>query len=156
MSMDFDLPINLVNLCVPPKPAETPRFISGCPNFAVSEQIIKSHIIANSHPPPRAYPDTAAIIGFLIARILLEASVNISPMKASTKFLFAIMEISAPAANAFSEPVKTMQRTFSFFWACSNASASSSRSASFKAFKASGLFRVTTQMWSSTSTIIVS
>ena len=28
--------------------------ISGCPNFAVSEQMIKSHIIANSQPPPRA------------------------------------------------------------------------------------------------------
>ena len=40
--------------------------ISGCPNFAVSEAIIISQVIANSHPPPNANPETAAIIGFFV------------------------------------------------------------------------------------------
>jgi hypothetical protein len=41
-----------------------PSLISGCPNFAVSDAIIMSHIMANSHPPPSANPETAAISGF--------------------------------------------------------------------------------------------
>jgi hypothetical protein len=43
-------------------PGITPRLISGWPNLAFSAAIIMSHNIANSHPPPRAYPDTAAIV----------------------------------------------------------------------------------------------
>ena len=42
----------------------TPRVISGCPNFALSDAIIISHIMANSQPPPRAYPETAATWGW--------------------------------------------------------------------------------------------
>ena len=67
ISIALDFPTNFDNNCVPPKPAITPKFISGCPNFALSAAKIKSHLIANSHPPPRAYPATAAIIGFLVA-----------------------------------------------------------------------------------------
>ena len=37
-----------------PAPGLTPRLISGCPNFAELDAIIKSHIIASSHPPPKA------------------------------------------------------------------------------------------------------
>ena len=54
ISIALDLPTKRVNLCVPPNPAEIPRLISGWPNLAVSEQIMKSHIIASSHPPPNA------------------------------------------------------------------------------------------------------
>jgi hypothetical protein len=34
------LPIAFVSLCVPPAPGITPKFISGCPNFADSEPIL--------------------------------------------------------------------------------------------------------------------
>ena len=37
--------------------------ISGWPNFAFSAARMKSHIMANSHPPPSAYPATAATTG---------------------------------------------------------------------------------------------
>jgi len=43
--------------------------ISGYPNLALSPAKMISHIIANSHPPPKANPLTAAIIGFLILLI---------------------------------------------------------------------------------------
>ena len=39
-----------------------PRLISGWPKTALSPARIMSHIIANSQPPPKAYPLTAAII----------------------------------------------------------------------------------------------
>jgi hypothetical protein len=58
-----------VSRCVPPAPGITPSLISGCPNFAVSEAMIMSQVIASSHPPPKANPDTAAITGFLVLRI---------------------------------------------------------------------------------------
>ncbi len=61
--MALDLPTSRVNRCVPPAPGITPRLISGCPNFAFSAQTMKSHIIANSQPPPRANPATAAMTG---------------------------------------------------------------------------------------------
>ena len=37
--------------------------ISGCPNLAVSAAMMKSAIIATSHPPPSAKPPTAAKFG---------------------------------------------------------------------------------------------
>jgi len=54
---------------VPPHPGMVPNLISGYPNLAFSPAIIISHAIANSHPPPKANPFTAAIIGFLISFI---------------------------------------------------------------------------------------
>ena len=52
--MALDLPTKRVRRWVPPMPGATPRLISGWPNFAVSEAMMKSHIIASSQPPPRA------------------------------------------------------------------------------------------------------
>ncbi len=52
--MDFALPMKRVSRWVPPRPAMTPRLISGWPNLAVSAAMMKSHIIASSHPPPSA------------------------------------------------------------------------------------------------------
>lgn len=43
-------------------PGIRPRLISGWPKTAFSPAKIMSHIIANSQPPPKAYPLTAAII----------------------------------------------------------------------------------------------
>jgi hypothetical protein len=64
--------------------------------------------------------------------------------------------MSAPAAKAFSEPVMTMQRTFSFSSAAFRALESSPRSCVLSAFMASGRFSVMSAIWSSTSTISVS
>ncbi|MOA29600.1 hypothetical protein D3C78_1506250 [compost metagenome] len=66
-SMAFALPTARVSRCEPPMPGMTPRVISGWPNFAVSEAMIKSHIIASSQPPPSAKPETAAITGLRVA-----------------------------------------------------------------------------------------
>src|SRR5438874_711130 len=62
-------PTARVRRCVPPAPGMIPRLISGWPNCAVSEATMMSQIIASSQPPPRAYPETAAMIGVLILRI---------------------------------------------------------------------------------------
>lgn len=65
ISIAFDLPTSLISLYVPPAPGIVPNFNSGKPNLAFEDAIIISHIRANSKPPPSAYPETAAIIGFL-------------------------------------------------------------------------------------------
>ena len=64
----MDLPTARVNRCEPPAPGGTPRVISGWPNFAVSAQTIRSHIIASSQPPPSANPATAATTGLRTRR----------------------------------------------------------------------------------------
>ena len=53
-SIALDLPIARVSRCVPPMPGMVPSVISGWPNFAVSLQMMMSHIIASSQPPPSA------------------------------------------------------------------------------------------------------
>ena len=156
ISIDLALPTNRVRRCVPPRPAITPRLISGCPNFAVSDAMIKSHIIASSHPPPKAYPDTAAIIGL---RVFMKRSVC-APKKfclyISTNVLSAISLMSAPAANALSDPIRMMQRTLSDASASSTAEDNSSNSWELSAFKASGRFSVINATPSEISTMIVS
>jgi hypothetical protein len=52
--MALDLPTSRVSRCEPPMPGATPRLISGWPNLAVSEAMMKSHSMASSHPPPSA------------------------------------------------------------------------------------------------------
>ena len=66
ISIDFDLPIARVRRCEPPMPGATPSLISGWPNLALSEAMMKSAIIASSHPPPSANPLTAAIHGLRV------------------------------------------------------------------------------------------
>ena len=53
-SIALDLPIARVSRWVPPMPGMVPSVISGWPNFAVSEAMMMSHIIASSQPPPSA------------------------------------------------------------------------------------------------------
>lgn len=50
-------------------PGIVPKDNSGSPNLAESLAIIISQIIDNSKPPPKAYPFTHAIIGFLLLMI---------------------------------------------------------------------------------------
>jgi hypothetical protein len=52
-----------------------PILISGCPNFAVSAAMMKSHIMASSHPPPSAKPATAAMTGLRTWRIVSQLRV---------------------------------------------------------------------------------
>ena len=64
-----------------------------------------SHIIASSQPPPSAYPATAAMVGVRVAANLPHAAKK-SAAKTSANDRFAISLMSAPAANAFSLPVR--------------------------------------------------
>lgn len=63
-SLAIPVPMALESLWVPPKQGISPRFTSGCPNTAFSDAILISQARATSHPPPRAYPFTAAMTGF--------------------------------------------------------------------------------------------
>ena len=61
--------------CVPPAPGMIPNLISGWPNLAFSAAMMKSHIIANSQPPPNAKPLTAAITGLRMLRMVSQLRV---------------------------------------------------------------------------------
>ena len=74
----------------------------------------------------------------------------------STKLFGAISLMSAPAAKAFSEPVRTIARTRGEASISASAAPSSPRSCRFSAFSASGRFSRTRPTWSSISTISVS
>lgn len=50
---------------MPPIPGISPRLTSGSPKYEFSDAIIISERRANSKPPPKAFPLTAATIGFL-------------------------------------------------------------------------------------------
>src|SRR5215510_718168 len=106
-SMALALPTARVRRCVPPMPGITPSLISGWPNFALSAAMIRSHCIASSHPPPSAKPATAATTGLRTCASRSQRPTK-SAMNASMNDLPAISLISAPAANALSEPVTRM------------------------------------------------
>jgi hypothetical protein len=61
----FFYPISLASLWVPPIPGISPKLISGSAKYAFSLHTIISQYNANSHPPPKAFPFTAAMTGFL-------------------------------------------------------------------------------------------
>jgi hypothetical protein len=71
--------------------------------------MMKSAIIATSHPPPSANPATAAIHGLRVA-VTRSQPANTFPAYIAANPLSAISLMSAPAANAFSLPVSTKQR----------------------------------------------
>ena len=62
-SLAFAGPINRGRRCVPPPPGMIPSSISGWPQRASSALTRKSAARASSHPPPSAYPVTAATTG---------------------------------------------------------------------------------------------
>jgi hypothetical protein len=78
--------------------------------LADSEHTIMSHIMASSQPPPRQKPETAAINGVCNLEICCHSR-NMSTDAHSSYVLSFISEMSAPAAKALLEPVRTMQRT---------------------------------------------
>jgi hypothetical protein len=119
-----------------------PILISGWPNLAVSDAMMKSHIMASSQPPPRAKPDTAAITGLRTRSIVSQLRV-MKPLCTTSRYSsLAMAEMSAPAANAFSLPVTTMQPMPSSASKASRAAPSSSISASFSALSCLGRFSV--------------
>ncbi|MOA19988.1 hypothetical protein D3C78_1404040 [compost metagenome] len=75
MSMALDLPMARGRRWVPPAPGITPSLISGWPKRALSAAMMKSHIMASSQPPPSAKPDTAAITGLRMARMVSQLRV---------------------------------------------------------------------------------
>lgn len=134
------LPTRRVRRCVPPAPGMTPRFTSGWPKRAFSPAMIRSQAMASSHPPPRAYPLTAAMMGLVIQRMRSHTR-NWLRRFISTTPASAISVMSAPAAKARSLPVSTMQRTASSRSRRSRASTSSSTSARLRALSTSGRLR---------------
>src|SRR5579871_1717123 len=154
-SIALALPIARVSRCVPPIPGMMPSLISGWPNLALSAAMIRSHCRASSQPPPSAKPATAAITG--LRRVAARSQVAAkSPRNASVKVFSAISLMSAPAANALSEPVMTTQPTLSSASKASSACFSSPISALLRALSACGrlsrinptLPRVSTMMFS--------
>ena len=107
--MALALPTAWVSRCVPPMPGMMPSLISGWPNFALSAAMMRSHCMASSQPPPSAKPATAAITGLRACGDAMPRRAQKSAKYTSVKLLSAISLMSAPAANAFSEPVMTMQ-----------------------------------------------
>ena len=141
--------------CVPPIPGITPRVISGWPKRAVSAARMMSHIIASSHPPPSAYPDTAAITGVRTAANRPQAP-KWSPMSISRPDFCSISLMSAPAANARSLPVTTIAPIASSASNASAAATTSRMTCEFRAFRASGRFSVIQPTRPRVSTRIVS
>ncbi len=107
-SIALALPTACVSRWVPPMPGMMPSLISGWPNLALSAAMMRSHCRASSQPPPSAKPATAAITGLRTSATRCQFAAK-SPRKTSVKALSAISLMSAPAANALSEPVMTMQ-----------------------------------------------
>ena len=113
---------------------------------------MKSHIIASSQPPPNAYPETAAIIGFLIFIIILCSAPKKSVINISTKLFSDISFISAPAAKTFSDPVIIITRTLLSLSAKVSDVINSLSKAELSAFNASGRSSVIVQILSLFST----
>ena len=140
MSMALALPIACVMRWVPPMPGMMPSLISGWPNFALSAAMMRSHCIASSQPPPSAKPATAATTGLRAFAAACQLPAK-SPMKTSTADLSDISLMSAPAANALSEPVSRMQPMPASASNSAMARASSALSAELSALSACGRLR---------------
>src|SRR5918995_199906 len=127
---------------VPPHPGGIPRPTSGCANTAFSDASRRSQANANSHPPPRAKPLTAAMTGCCNASIFVAtACPRRAKASASSGVMVAISLMSAPAMNARSPPpVSTTHRTA--------ASPSSSRNAWWSALSRSVLRALSLSCWS--------
>ena len=103
-------PTSRASFCVPPPPGRIPTFTSGKPSFAPSPATMMSAHKASSRPPPSANPSTAAITGLGQSMIARQYFCTFRDMT-STGPASAISPMSAPAANATSDPVTITQRT---------------------------------------------
>mmetsp|Transcript_12457 Transcript_12457/g.50101 ORF Transcript_12457/g.50101 Transcript_12457/m.50101 type:complete len:241 (-) Transcript_12457:150-872(-) len=141
ISIALDLPTARTSRCVPPAPGMMPRLISGWPNLALAPATMRSHIIASSQPPPSAKPLTAAMMGFF--------NLATSPQSPRRSFVYvsgyvrpAISLMSAPAAKAFSEPVRTIAPTAASWSKALAAALTSATSGEESALSAFGRFSV--------------
>ena len=136
-------PTNLASLCVPPNPGVIPRPTSGCPNTALSEQILISQLMEISQPPPNAKPLTAAMTGRGNVSNLRKTSFPFLPKASPSAFVNVLISpISAPATNDFSPaPVKIRHLVVSRLTA-SSVAFNSSRTCEFNAFNAFSLLMV--------------
>ena len=155
ISIALALPMARVRRCDPPMPGVTASLISGCPNFAPSPAMMKSAIIASSHPPPSAKPLTAAIQGLRVAVTRSQPAKKLPPYM-SAKPCACISLMSAPAANAFSLPVRTRQRWPGSASYAAKAWIRSARIWLFSAFSACGRLSVISVTASRCSTRMVS
>ena len=130
-------PTRRASLWVPPKPGVMPSPTSGCPNTALSEQILISQLMEISHPPPNAKPLIAAMTGIGNVSSLRNTSLPFFPKASPSAFVRVLISpMSAPATNDFCPaPVKIRHLTSSRFTASSVWSSSSS-TVEFKAFRA--------------------
>ena len=94
-----------------------PTLISGWPNRAVSDAMMRSQLIASSHPAPSAYPLTAAMRGVCSLR-----SRSHSDARARDKLPRSDVSMScfrsAPAANTCGPPVTISARMSSSASSC--------------------------------------
>jgi len=91
----------------PPPTATSDRAASGMPIIAVREATIRSHARHSSSPPARAWPSTAAMIGFVGGSAMIpnpprRAVAPRSPVAAAMR--------SWPDEKTTSDPVRTAQR----------------------------------------------
>ena len=138
---------------VPPKPGISPRPVSGSPNLALSLAYRKVQAMANSHPPPRANPLTAAMTGLPRFSIrFIRPCPRVARRSLSVAFMAAISPMSAPATKAFSPaPVKITTRTDSSAPKSAKQASNSPIVAPLRAFILSGRLTVTVAMPSATS-----
>ena len=108
-------PSTVTSRWVPPAPGISPSRTSGQPKRTVSSATIRSQASANSRPPPRARPCTAAITG--TSRRASSSSTRLvratwSPIRPGESTMAPNSDRSAPARNAFFPvPVSTTART---------------------------------------------
>ena len=91
----------------PPAPAMSPRLTSGMPNLASSTATTRSHESMISHPPARADPLTAAMIGLENSRWAMPAKPPLAPMMSAASPAAKALR-SIPALNALSPAPVTM------------------------------------------------
>ena len=93
-----------VTRMVPPEPGNTPSLISGNATRAPSSATMRSQHTASSRPPPKARPETAAIVGFGKSSTRLQASFSSASFFGTTAPAAIISGnslMSEPAQNAF-------------------------------------------------------
>jgi MFS transporter, YNFM family, putative membrane transport protein len=135
--------------CVPPPPGTSPTVTSGRPNTAVSSATMMSQLIANSQPPPRAYPCTAATVGCGRFSTPPNAARTVPRWRRSCASVIALRSLrSAPAQNArVPAALSTTARTVESAPSPAQAAAIDSAIAVFIAFIASGRLNSISATW---------
>ena len=148
MPIAFFIGICLGSLWTPPAPAYSPTRGSGSPTSAWSAAMIMSHASAISKPPPRAYPLTAAMMGFQHSKSDVMppsgARSALAPGLSRIWSCSAVYRRSLPALNARSPvPVRIATHTSGSSRNSQNALYISMLAGGCRAFRRSGRLIVT-------------